>query len=315
MTILVTGAGGFVGRALCRRLLADGHAVAGTAGRDRPLPDGVERRPIASIGPTTAWTDALAGIDTVVHLAARVHVLKDRAADPAAEFRAVNRDGTLHLAQAAARLGVRRFVFMSSIRALGHPIATELLDEATIPAPADPFGISKWEAEQDLAQLAAEGTLHTTILRPPLVYGPGVTANFRTLLQAVARGWPLPFGAIERPQSLIFVDNLADAVASILAEAGGACETFHVSDGEDVSIAELIRRLAADLGRPARLLPLPPALLLALGFCLGKRRAVERLLFPVRVDGSAFRRRFGWTPPYSLAQGLAATAAWFRGKD
>ncbi len=312
MKVLVTGANGFVGAAVCLRLQAAGWRVFGAVRRDVPLPAGVEARPIAAIGPDAAWTEALAGIDAVVHLAARVHVMKERSADPVAEFRRINTEGTLHLARAAAHLGVRRFLFMSSIRVNGEKTGGRPFSEADPPAPANAFDSSKWQAEQGLRRLAEETAMHVTILRPPLVYGPGVGGNFLSLLKAAARGWPLPFGAVDNHRSLIFVENLADAVALVLREPAGRCETFLLRDGEDISTAELIRKIARTLHRPARLLPVPPALLLGLGGLLGRRAAVERIIGSLQIDDQAFRRRFGWTPPVSLDSGLAATAEWFR---
>lgn len=287
----------------------------GAVRRDVSLPEGVTPRRIAAIGPHTGWTEILAGMDAVVHLAARVHVMTERAADPLAEFRRTNSEGTLRLARAAAHQGVRRFLFMSSIRVNGERTDAHPFSEADDPAPAAPYDISKWEAEQGLRQLAETTAMHTAILRPPLVYGPGVGGNFLSLLKAVARGWPLPFGVVNNRRSLIYVENLADAVAMVLREAGGRCETFLLRDGEDVSTAELIRRIARALHRPARLLPVPPDLLWALGSLLGKRDRAERVIRSLEVDDRAFRQRFGWTPPVTLDSGLAATAEWFRGRE
>lgn len=314
MKVLVTGANGFVGAAVCRRLLAEGWDVLGAVRRDAPLPEGVLPRPVGAIGPDTAWTGALAGVEAVVHLAARVHVLRERTGDPAAEFRRTNRDGTLRLAEAAAHQGVRRFLFMSSIRVNGDQTGERPFREDDAPAPARPFDISKWEAEQGLRRLAEQSAMPMTILRPPLVYGPGVGGNFLGLLTAVARGWPLPFGAVDNRRSLIGVDNLADAVAVALEEPAGRCETFLLRDGEDVSTAELISRLASACSRPARLLPVPAGALLAVAGLLGKRDAARQAVGSLRIDDGAFRRRFGWTPPLSLDDGLRLTAEWFLGQ-
>jgi UDP-glucose 4-epimerase len=251
-------------------------------------------------------------MDAVVHLAARVHMMKDRAADPLAEFRRANTEGTVRLARAAAQSGVHRFLFMSSIKVNGEATFERPFTLALAPAPVDPYGISKWEAEQGLQKLAEQTGMHMTILRPPLVYGPGVGGNFRSLLEAVARGWPLPFGAVDNRRSLIFVENLADAVATALGELGGRCETFLLRDGEDVSTAELIRHLAQAMHRPCRLLPVPPGLLRGLGALVGKSGEIERIIGSLQIDDQAFRSRFGWVAPVRLERGLAATAAWFR---
>lgn len=311
MKVLVTGANGFVGGAVCRRLLAEGWQVFGSVRRQVTLPAGVDARPIAGIGPDTSWRDALAGIDAVVHLAARVHVMQESATDPLAEFRRTNTAGTLHLAQQAAAMGIPRFVFMSSVKVNGETTPSHPFRADDPPAPLDPYGQSKWEAEQGLQGLAPKGPMRTTILRPPLVYGPGVGGNMRTLLNAVARGWPLPVGAIDNRRSLIYVDNLADAVATVLREPAEACETFLLRDGEDISTAELVRRLARLLDRNPRLLPVPPSLLRLAGSLIGKRPAIDRLTGSLTVDDSTIRSRFGWTPPHALNTGLAEMTSWY----
>jgi nucleoside-diphosphate-sugar epimerase len=311
MKILVTGANGFIGGAVCSHLLAEGWQVFGAVRRDVRLPDGVVPRRIADIGPDTAWVEALVGIDAVVHLAARVHVMHEDADDPLAAFRRANTAGTLRLAHEAARLEVRRFIFMSTIKVNGestgeHPFTVEDLAD-----PRDPYGQSKWEAEQGLHRLAAVGGMKTTILRPPLVYGPGVGGNFRSLLKAVAAGWPLPLGAVDNRRSMIYALNLADVVATCLREPAGACETFLICDGKALSTADLIRRLAHLLGRSPRLPRVPPALLHVVGRCLGKGAMVDRLIGSLEVDDRAVRTRYDWHPPYALDDGLAETVAWF----
>jgi nucleoside-diphosphate-sugar epimerase len=312
MKILVTGANGFVGSAVCRRLLAEGWQVFGAVRRDVRLPAGIETRRIDSIGPHTLWQETLTGMDAVVHLAARVHVMKDRATDPLTEFRHANSEGTLRLARSAAHLGVHRFLFMSSVKVNGEATFGNRFSESDTPTPRDPYGQSKWEAEQGLRRLADSEAMHSTILRPPLVYGPGVGGNFRSLLNAVAAGWPLPFAAVNNRRSLINVENLADAVATALREPGGRCETFLVKDGEDVSTAELIRRIAQAMGRPVRLLPVPLTLLRGLGGLLGKRDVIDRVIGSLQIDDQGFRRRFGWTPPLTLNSGLATTVEWYK---
>lgn len=317
MKVLVTGANGFVGAALCRRLAADGHHVIAAMRRHEPLPPGIDVRIVGALGGDTAWAAALVGVDSVVHLAGRTHVMRDDADDPEAAFRAVNTDATLRLAREAVRMGVRHLVFMSSVKVNGETTTRKPFAADDPPAPVDAYGRSKWAAEQGLAQLvhAGDGHFKVTVLRPPLVYGPGVRANFLALLRAAAAGWPLPLAAIDNRRSLIFVDNLVDSVAVALREPAAAFETFLVSDGEDVSTPELIRRIARAMHRRAYLVPLPPALLGLLGGLTGRSAAIERLTGSLRVDGGAFRKRFGWTPPATLDQGLAATVAWFNGSD
>jgi nucleoside-diphosphate-sugar epimerase len=252
------------------------------------------------------WSAALAGVDAVVHLAGRAHVMQDEAADPLAEYRRVNVEATLALARAAATAGVRRFVFMSSVKAVGESSSAAGLAEDCPPRPEDAYGISKREAEAALLAPGALAPMTVTALRPPLVYGPGVRANFARLLQTVVRGVPLPFGGLDNRRSLVFVGNLSSAVAFAIdapALAGQAC---FVTDGEDVSTPELIRRIAAAQGRPARLLPVPPAWLRA-GLALAGRRAeADRLLGSLALRMERLPAA-GWRPPFTMAQGLAET--------
>jgi UDP-glucose 4-epimerase len=314
--ILVTGANGFVGMAVCRRLLAEGWTPIAAMRRPHPMPDGVETRLVEPLGPATSWNRALDGIDAVVHLAGRAHVMRETEADPHAQFHAVNTAGTLHLARQAAEHGVRRFVFMSSIKVNGEATHGTPFTFEDTPAPSGAYGRSKWEAEQGLARLAqTHEHLHVTVFRPPLVYGPEVRGNFLALLRAVARGWPLPLGAIDNRRSLIFVENLADAVATSLREQAAQFETFLPNDGEDVSTPDLIRRMARLMGRPAPLISVPPSWLILAGRLVGRGAAVQRLTGSLQVRGTAFRQRFGWVPPATLDQGLAATVAWFKARQ
>ena len=313
MKILVTGANGFVGQAVCRRLLAQNWAVVAATRQRHPMPDGVETRIVEALGPRTPWLAALDGVDSVVHLAGRAHVMGEAKKNSAALFQAANAEGTLHLAREAARAGVRHFIFISSIKVNGEATHGIPFTFEDMPKPADAYADSKWQAEQGLAQLVhgAGGHFHVTVFRPPLVYGPRVRANFLSLLRVVAAGWPLPLGAIDNKRSLIFVENLADAVAVALREPGGAVETFLLSDGEDVSTPDLIRRIAMQMGKPARLWSVSPDLLRRVAKVLGRESSVLRLTESRQVRGTAFRKRFGWTPPATLDQGLAATVAWF----
>lgn len=316
MKVLVTGANGFVGGAVCRKLVTDGHHVIAAMRQREELPPTIETRIVGSLDAETAWTAVLPGVDAVVHLAGRAHVMRDRVADPETAFRAVNTEATLRLAREAARLGVRRMIFMSSVKVNGEATTERPFAADDAPNPVDAYGRSKWAAELGLSALARAGDGHfqVTVLRPPLVYGPGVRANFLSLLRAVAAGWPLPLAAVDNRRSLIFVDNLADAVAAALGKSAGLFDIFLVSDGDDVSTPELIRRIARAMNRPARLFPLPPALLRGLGDFVGRAAAIERLTGSLQVDSEAFRKRFSWTPPATLDQGLAATVAWFTGR-
>ena len=251
--------------------------------------------------------NALSGADAVVHLAARVHVMKDRATDPLAEFRRVNTEVTLALGRAALREGVRRFVFLSSIKVNGERTEGKPFTERDAPAPVDAYAVSKWEAERGLAQLG----LDLVVLRPPLVYGPAVKGNFLRLMKLVARGVPLPLAGVANCRSLIYVGNLASAIERAVRAERSVQGPLLVSDGEDLSTAQLVRRLGDAMGRRARLFTLPPALLHALGRALGKGEEVSRMIESLRVDCSAARRELQWDIPYTVEQGLRETADWF----
>lgn len=302
--VLVTGANGFVGKALATRLGHVGWAIT-RAMRNPVAQDGVIA--VGDINDCTDWTAALSACSAVVHLAARVHVMRDEVSDPLAAFRAVNVDGTLNLARQAAQAGVSRFVFLSSIKVNGEG-REEPYRETDAPDPQDPYAISKWEAEQGLHAIAAATGMEVVILRPPLVYGPGVKANFQRLLGAVDKGWPLPLGAVENRRSLLYLGNLVDAIQLCLAHPVAAGQTYLLSDGEDVSSPELVRRLARAMGHPDRLLPVPPAWLRLAGGLVGRRAVVDRLLGSLVVDSSRIRRELGWSPPFRLDAGLAETA-------
>jgi nucleoside-diphosphate-sugar epimerase len=253
---------------------------------------------------------ALQGVRTVMHLAARVHVMTDRAADPLGEFRQVNRDWTERLARAAVEQGVRRFVYLSSVKVNGEE-STAPFTEQDVPAPLDPYGISKWEAEQALAVVSSETGLETVVIRSPLVYGAGVGGNFLQLLDVLRRGIPLPLALVDNRRSLIYRGNLVEALVLCAREARAAGRTFLVGDEESLSTPELIRRLAKALGVSPHLWPLPTWALRLAGTITGKGAMVDRLLGSLEVDSSMIRRELGWYPPYSVDQGLAETAAWF----
>jgi nucleoside-diphosphate-sugar epimerase len=261
----------------------------------------------------TRWDAALQGIDVVVHTAARVHVMKDSSEDPLAEYRRVNVEGSLALARQAASAGVRRFIFLSSIKVNGeqtdpgHPFTVE--DE---PGPVDPYGRSKWETEQALHVLAQETGLEIVVIRPPLVYGPGVRANFLAMMCWLHRRVPLPLGAVENQRSLVARDNLVDLIATCIDHPAAANEVFLVSDGEDVSTAELLRRLGQAIGRPARLIPVPIPLLKGVASVLGKQAVADRLLGSLQVDIEKTRSRLDWAPPVCVDDGLRKTADHFR---
>ncbi len=313
MRILVTGASGFIGSHLLSLLLARGWQVRGTvrsAERLDRLPAPAEGVVVGALGPQTDWSEALAGVDVAVHLAARVHVMRD--ADPSAYSRA-NVDGSRRLAEEATAAGVKRLVFMSSVKAMGEAErAARPWREEDPCLPQDEYGRSKLEAERAIAEAACQTGMETVVLRPPVVYGPGVTANIFTLFCMVNRGWPLPLGSVDNRRSFIYVGNLVHALMAAAEHPKAAGETFLVSDGQDLSTPELIRAIGRALGRPARLFPLSPGLLRGVARCLGRSAEVDRLLGSLVVDSTRIRRRLGWEPPFLLEQGLARTAEWYR---
>ncbi len=314
MQVLVTGANGFIGRKLCVSLEEHGYAIR-AAVREPSSATGLSKAvdvvTVGAIGTETDWSQALRGVETVVHLAARVHVLREKARNPLAEFRLVNVAGTERLARMAASAGVRRLVYVSSIKVNGEHTHELPFTEADTPEPQDAYGLSKWEAEQALLKIAAETGLEVVIVRPPLVYGPGAGGNFLRMMDWVNRGFPLPLGSIRNLRSLIYLGNLVDALVVCVTHPRAAGNIFLVSDGEDVSTPELIRRLAQAMGRRPRLVSFPPALLRLAGLLTGKSAEVERLLGSLRVDSSKIRRELQWTPPFSMTQGLRETAVWY----
>lgn len=305
MRVLVTGASGFVGGALCAHLAANGHTVRSAV----RIPCGLsDEAVVGDINGDTRWGGALASCQAVIHLAARVHVMQEKVSDPFVLYREINVEGTLNLACQAAQAGVKRFVFISTIKVNGEG-RDAAYRETDVPAPEDAYAISKWEAEQGLQRIARETGLEIVILRPPLVYGPGVKANFLRLMKTIRRGWPLPLGAIHNRRSLLYLGNFVDAIRLCVEHPAAAGQTFLLDDGQAVSTPELIRAVACAMGRPARLLAVPVGVLAFMGALLGKRAAVARLTGSLHVDSSAIRSRLGWAPPYSMEAGLAATVA------
>lgn len=312
---LVTGATGFVGRRLCRTLLAQGNSVVAavrkTSATDT-LPHNVERTVIDGLGPETKWDrPLLQSVDIVVHLAARVHVMNDSANDPTAEFQRVNVAGTEQLFRSAAG-SIKRFVFVSSLHAM-HSLTDELLNEQSPCSPDTPYGQSKLDAEKIVRTIGKETNTETVIVRPPPVYGPGNLGNLQKLFRTVRAGWPLPLGSINNRRSLVYVENLVDALAICTQHPQAAGETFLISDGDPISIAELIRETATAFNRPARLWPFPPRFMKIAGKLTGKTGTVNRLLGSLAVDDQRIRRTIGWNPPFTLQDGLRTTAKWVTG--
>jgi nucleoside-diphosphate-sugar epimerase len=310
MKFLVTGANGFVGHALCAELSRRGYQVRGAMRSEKTECACQERAVVCEIDEMTPWAEALTRIDVVIHLAARVHVMQDNSSDPLAEFRKVNVAGTEHLARCAAANGIKRFVYVSSIKVNGEAThGSEKFTGEDIPSPQDPYGVSKCEAELALHRVSAETGLEVVIVRPSLVYGAGVKGNFAQMLKVLARGIPLPLASVDNLRSLVYVGNLVDALILCATHPAAAGQTYLISDGEDISTPDLLRQLGAAMGCPARLLPCPQALLKLAGQLTGRADQVERLLGSLRVDSGKIRRELNWSPPYTLNQGLKVTAA------
>lgn len=260
---------------------------------------------VGDLGPDTQWNSALRDVNTVIHLAARVHVMCDNAADPLAEFRRVNVAGTLNLARQAVAAGTKRFIFISTIKVngeettLGRPFTS-----SDLPDPQDAYGISKHEAEECLRQLAEETGLEVVIIRPPLVYGPGVKGNFHSMMRWINKGVPLPLGAIHNQRSLIALDTLVDFIITCIDHPAAANQTFLVADGEDLSTTDLLRRVGQAMGKPARLIPVPMSVLKIGARLLGKQSMAQRLCGNLQVDISKAREVLGWSPPVSVDEGL-----------
>ncbi|MBX3611678.1 MAG: SDR family oxidoreductase [Hydrogenophaga sp.] len=311
MKVLVTGGSGMVGSALASALTSRQTLTVVSASRRSGRVRNTHTAPMAELACRADHGALLSGIDTLYHLAARVHIMDDPAADPLTAFREVNTAGTLNLAHQAAAAGVRRFVFVSSIKVNGE--ATEPghpFHHDDPPAPQDPYGISKREGEDGLREIAAATGMEVVIVRPPLVYGPGVKANFAAMMRAVQRGLPLPLGAVtHNRRSLVALDNLVDLLITCIDHPAAANQTFLVSDGEDLSTAGLLRRLGQAMGKPARLLPAPPSLLQLGATMVGKRDMAQRLLGNLQVDIDHTRQTLDWTPPISVDEGLRRAAA------
>lgn len=306
MKVAVVGAGGFVGQTVTRRLRQNGHDVVPIVRTPRGLPDERKIDDLASAD----WPALLNGVEAVVHLAARVHVMNDTAADPLAEFRRVNCAGALKTAEGAAEAGVRRFLFISTIKVNGEETRPgQAFAADDVPQPVDPYGISKMEAEQALLELGERTGMEVTVIRPPLIHGPGVRANFESMMKWIRRGVPLPLGRVtENRRSLVGVDNLADLISVCLTHPAASGQRFMASDGRDVSTRELVELVAAAMGVKARLLPVPTGPMLSAARMAGKGAAANRLLGNLQVDISKNRELLGWSPPVSLEEGLRRAA-------
>lgn len=308
--VLVTGANGFVGRNVCDHLLRSGFDLRAAVRSASKSDGGATTVAVGDIDDATDWTGALAGCRFVVHLAGMAHVDYDEPG-AAAACRRVNVDGALNLARQAAQSGVRRLVFISSVKVMGEGRPTPY-DDADEPEPVGPYAVSKRDAEDGLREIAARTGMELVILRPPLVYGPGVKANFLRLVRAVDDGRLLPLAGLSSRRSFIFVGNLSDAIRACLEEPGAAGRTYFVSDGTDLSTAELVREFATAAGKPTRMVRVPWFLLKTFATAFGKRSQLDRLAVSLTVDGDAIRNELGWEPPFTVAAGLARTVAWYR---
>lgn len=309
--VLLTGANGFVGRAVGSALAKSGHTVrAAVRNVADKLNVNTDTVSVGDINGDTDWSQALLGVDVIIHLAARVHVMHERASAPLAAFRAVNVDGTLNLARQADHAGVKRLVFLSSIKVNGESsIGKQAFSEHDQARPQDDYGISKWEAEQGLHRIAVANSMGVTIVRPPLVYGPGVKGNFATLINFVRMGWPLPLTSIDNQRSLIAIDNLVDFIITCTHHPSAVNETFLVSDGEDMSTPELIRRLAKVSGKTPRLFPIPLTALQGLAVIAKKRNVMQRLCSDLKIDNYKAHNLLGWQPPITVDEGLRRAVA------
>lgn len=305
MRVLVTGASGFIGTEVVNNLKLQNFEVR-TVNRRTFKSEADSSYTIDDLGPDTYWRDVLMGCDVIIHLAARVHVMNDSAVDPLAEFRKVNVAGTVKLAMQAAKAGAKRFVYVSSVKVNGEQAAlpyTELNESN----PQDSYGVSKWEAEQALHKISATTGLEVVIVRPPLVYGAGVKGNFAQMIKVLAKGVPLPFASVQNLRSLIYIENLVDSLILCATHPNAAGQTYLVSDGEDVSTSDLLRKLAEAMGQPARLFSCPPALLKLAGWLIGRSDQIDRLLSSLQVNSSKIRRELDWQPPFTLQEGLKKT--------
>ncbi|HEY0841793.1 SDR family oxidoreductase [Methylotenera sp.] len=309
MSILVTGANGFVGKLLVSDLLKKQYDVVGVLRSQHDNQADVKMAAIGEITAVTDWSTALNAIDVIVHLAARVHVMNDQASDPLAEFRKVNVDGTLNLARQAVKAGVRRFIFVSSIKVNGELTQVDKPFAASdIPCPQDAYGISKYEAEQGLLKLAKETGLEVVIIRPPLIYGGGVKANFASMMKAVKRGFPLPLGAINNKRSFVYVGNLISLILKCIDHPSAANQVFLVSDGHDLSTTELLKVCAQSLDVSPRLLPVPQRFLEVAAKILGKESLAQRLCGNLQVDITKTCQLLDWEPQFSVEDGLKDVA-------
>lgn len=311
MKILLTGASGFIGQTVYRRLAERGHQVRAALRRPPQLDDAADAEycVVGEIGGDTDWRDAVAGVEAIVHLAGRAHVGDRNASRAVAEFRTVNVEGSVALFKTAQNAGVRRFVNVSSIGVLGQSTRGEQLSDASPPCPASAYAVSKLQAEHALAALA--GPMELVTVRPPMVYGPGNPGNMLRLLKLVQSGVPLPLALASAKRDMVGVDNLSDILATCLEHPAVGGQTYVVCDGEPISTCELVQLIGRFMGRNPLLLPVPRFLIAAVAGLIGRREDVTRVFDPLRIDDRRFRQHTGWSPLSPLTQGLEQTVLWF----
>jgi nucleoside-diphosphate-sugar epimerase len=314
--VLVTGPTGFIGRHLCAQLTQNGYGVRKalrheTGGSDLPERGGYETSVVGNINEATDWTRAVNGVDCIVHLAARVHVMREHETDPLAAYRSTNTFATINLARSAAAAGVRRLVFVSTIKVNGEITYEKPFRAVDVPSPMDAYAISKWEAEQSILRIGRESGLEVVIVRPPLVYGPGVKGNFLRLLQIINRGFPMPLAACQNKRSFVYLDNMVDLLIHCLSQPEAHGQIFLVSDGKDLSTPELVTRIAMAMDQKTRLISLPPAWLKIAAKLIGKPGLFDRLCGSLQLDIDHTCKTLKWTPPVSVDEGVRRTTLWY----
>jgi len=312
--ILITGATGFIGTPLINVLRNHGHILSGTTRKNGVMsgPNGIPLHRVPEINGNTDWSNIISGAEVIIHLAARVHVMKDRSRNPMEEFRRVNTQGTKALALQAAKAGVKRFIFLSSVKVVGEtsPLNGFKESEATSP-PDDAYGISKYEAEQELLKIARRSAMEVVIIRPPLVYGPNVRGNFLRLLKLAKRNYPLPLGSISNKRSLLFVDNLTDAITKTVDHPGAANKTFFICDDEDLSVTQLINKISLAFGSESRNFNVPQKWLNLFGKITGNSEIIKRLTQSLTVDSAKIKLDLNWSPPVQSDKGIEKTVNWY----
>lgn len=313
MKVMISGVNGFVGKALLKKLIFLNISVRGTV---REIffdcESNIEWAAVGDINGTTDWSLALKDIDVVVHCAARVHIMNDHAVDPLSAFRKTNVDGTLNLSLQAARAGVKRFIFLSTVKVNGESTDIDkMFYEQDIPMPVDPYSISKWEAEQGLRSVSDATGMEIVIIRPPLIYGPDVKGNFQSLMRLAKTGLPLPFGGIQNRRSMLYVENLVDFIVTALDHSAAANETFFLSDNEDLSTKQLLQALRVSMGIPPHIFSIPMSFFYRIGRFSRTSVVVDRLCGSLRVDNSKAKKKLNWTVPFTVYEGLAKTAMYW----